>query len=388
MIKIDSRDFHYYQRYGQTVDFPPELIYDNKSADYVQALGDVRCTAITTCEVTTDKTGIAYDIDELYNRIPHDSTGANPKDAIKAGIEHLRVLNGNTVKPWTSYFKAHTGNFDAFDNVRSAITQSQNSIMIWSGWFREWAGQTILPRGITILSYHCYSIEGWKIINGEPMLQIEAWVGYKMYMSRDVFNDLMNKWSSNSAVLADDILTLTRDKNILETIVDAFKNIVLLIQQKNAITMPPIADPQPIPTPTENKNDVLYNLSKSLIGQHLTLNPTIPKEIGCCQAMSFVLKKFGVNIPNGGISGTANMKEWLDANFTKIDAPRRGSIMIAVSGTGSKPEYRGHVFVYGNEASMSNDSTTGLWKAHWLNENAKVYYGNTLGMPLHYYDPK
>lgn len=388
-IKIDSRDFKFHQKFGQTTSFPKELIFDAPSKDFIQPIGDVRCTAITVCEVTTDKTHKQYDIQELFNRIPSDGKGAEPKDALKAGVSYLRVENAGTEKPWVSYWQAHTGEFDAFDNVRSAITLAQNSITMWSPWYDNWANKQILPKGENITNYHMYHIEGWTEIDGVPMMQIEAYVGYKLYMTREVFNDVISKWFSSTAVLSTSEIDEKRKKTIIEAIIDACKNAIvaiqMLIKQQEVL---PIADPTPIEQPMENKNESLYNLSKSLIGQHLTLNPTVPKEVGCAQAMSFVLKKFGCDIPKNGISSTVEMKKWLDINFDKVDAPQRGSVMIAVTGTGSKKEYRGHVFVYGNEASMSNDSSTGLWKAHWFNENAKKYYGGTLGIPLHYYNPR
>ncbi len=388
-IKVDSRNFNFYQKFGQIASFPKELLFDAPDKDYVQSIGDVRCTAITVCEVTTDKTRNKYDIQDIFGRIPTNESGANPKDALKAGIDYVKRIDGQKEKVWASYWQAHTGNFDAFDNIRSAISIAQNSITMWSPWHDNWANKQIIPKGNNVLGYHMYSIEGWTEIDGTTYLQIEAWVGYKLYMSREVLNDVIKNIVSNTAVLSTAEINERRKKTILETIIDAYKNLVilleLLLKQKKVV---PIAEPQILTVTSTDKNFDLYNLSKSYIGKYLTLNPTVPKNVNCCQAMSFVLKSAGYNIPKNGISGTWDMKQWLDKNFVKIDTPKIGSIMIAVSGTGSKPEYRGHVFVYGNEASMSNDSTTGLWKAHWLNKNAKHYYGKTLGMTLHYYDPK
>lgn len=382
---IDSRDFHFYKHAGQTDQFPEELLFDSPRADYLQPIGDTKCTCITVCEVTTDKTGKQYDIDELYSRVPHDNNGADPKNALKSGIDYL-VSNGQKETPWVSYFSAHTGNYDFFDNVRSSITLAENSICVWTPWYDNWR-TSILPKGQNVTNYHMYSIEGWKNVNGQPMLQIEAWVGYKMYMSRDVFNEVMSTWFSGSAVLSDTIIELKRKKTILEMILDTLKNLVISLQLKRAQPVMSIPDPTPVPQLIEDKNEALYELSKSLIGQHLTLNPTVPKELGCCQALSFVLNKFGSPIPKGGISGTASMKEWLDNNFTLIQSPRKGSIVLYVTDTGITGS-RGHVFIQGEYQRMSNDSSTGLWKAHWDIKASQQYYEDTLKMKPCCYDPK
>jgi len=386
-FKVDSRNLNFFQKFGQVTSLPDELIFDSSLADFVQPIGDVMCTAIAVCEITTDKTNKTYDHVELFNRIPSTKEGAEPKQAIKAGIEYLKLLAGGTEKPWSSYWQAHTGRYDAFDNCRSAIGLAQNSIEIWTPWFANWSNKTILPKGENILNYHAYHLEGWKMVNGVPMMQVEMNVGYKVYMTREVFNHALSAWASGTAVMSTSEIDAKREKTILEALIDVYKNIIITLQLLiNQQKVTPIADPTPVPSSTENKNEALYDLSYSLIDKHLTLNPTIDKSVGCAQAVSFVLKKAGYEIPRGGISGTSTLCDWLKLNFTEISSPQKGCVLIFVTGTG-KPGTRGHVFIYGKTHLMSNDSDTGMWNAKWLIANAMHYYGTTLGMKPRYFNP-
>jgi hypothetical protein len=120
------------------------------------------------------------------------------------------------------------------------------------------------------------------------------------------------------------------------------------------------------------------------MGRHLTLDLNIPKEVGCGQAMSYVLKKYGALIPNKGISGTASLYDWLKKNATEISIPRVGCIVIYVTGTGNG-KIPGHVFVNGYRSMMSNSSKTGLWGCDWTIGEAKEYYEEYGGLKAHYF---
>lgn len=113
-----------------------------------------------------------------------------------------------------------------------------------------------------------------------------------------------------------------------------------------------------------NKSQLLYQTSKSLIGQHLTLDESVPKEYGCAEAVSYVLKDFGLNLPEKGIAGTVGMEKWLLINCTEVSTPQAGDIIISVSFTGLAGA-RGHIGIVGYRAIMSNASDTGLWSTYW-----------------------
>ncbi len=90
-------------------------------------------------------------------------------------------------------------------------------------------------------------------------------------------------------------------------------------------TMPPIT-PKTMPTAP----DRVYDVAKSLLGRHLTLNPSVPEEEGCAEACSVVLIKAGYPIPHGGISSVRGLTNWMMQNhFKEVSAPQPGAIICA-----------------------------------------------------------
>lgn len=129
-----------------------------------------------------------------------------------------------------------------------------------------------------------------------------------------------------------------------------------------------------------NASERIYEISKSLLKKRLTLDPSVPKETGCAQCVSYILKECGYAIPKGGISGTYTLYEWLNKNFYKTDTLEKGTIVIAVTGTGNG-KVRGHVWVVldhdGKDWVLaSNSSKTGLLDTDWKYQNAVAYYKN------------
>lgn len=362
----DSRDIRY-DTFGQTSEFPAELIYDTTIQDFLQPIGDVRCTAITICEIARDMNGIEYDIDDLFNRIPNDKNGANPRDVLKECLKGL-LPKGHKDKTivFNSYWQAHTGRYDAFDNVRSAIAISQGTVAMWSPWFREWLGQSILPKGQNILNNHMYQIEGWVLLNGEPHIQIDAWLGTKMYMSRDVFNHVMSFWTSGTAVLSPLTINPVKERTILQTIVDLLKSFIGNYKIRNMN---------------------LKNKAIQLQGKRLTLDTKVPIALGCAQAVSYVLRECGYPIPKGGISGTYSLYEWLRKHFEEVGSIEDGDILISITGTGNGTT-RGHVGVVVGDMVYSNNSTTGKWDNHWTIPKWNEHYLQKGGLRTLLFRPK
>jgi hypothetical protein len=241
-IKIDSRskDYSYARHFGSVAGFDPEYIVDrNDIVDPIQPVGDVRCSCYTTCDIAGDKEDIYYDISDLANRVPLGKDGADPKAVIKETITNgLLPMGGNLrFKPFSSYFQAHTGPYDAFDNMRSALSMAKYPVAIWGAFYQEWLGG-ILEKGKTIGSYHEFECEGWKVIDGITYLQFEAWTGRKYYMNREVFNWYAKQWATDTAVLSDEEVDARRRKTLMETIIDLCKNTIVLLNQLIAQQLP------------------------------------------------------------------------------------------------------------------------------------------------------
>lgn len=373
--KFDIRSLKYFsfqKHYGAVESFEDEFNTDRPLFDDIQPLGDVKCTCYSICDIGEDKEGIVFDIDDLFARIPNNNQGSDPKTAIKESINYGLLKIGDTTerkKPFSSYFTAHIGQYDAFDSVRSTISIAKYPIMAWSPWDSYWGLSTILPKLESYKSYHAFTIEGWTQKYGEPMLIIEAWVGRKLYMNRRTFNDLATYWGFGTAVLCDKIIDEKFQKTFMETIIDLMKNLIILLKAKK----------QPV-----GRIPSLYEVAYGLIGKHCTLNNSVDKSTGCAQAMSYILKKYGALIPNNGISGTYELNEWLKKNATEIKTPDVGSIIIYPTGSGNG-KIRGHVFVCGYRNLMSNSSKTGLWSCDWTLEKAKKYYEEYGGLKPYYY---
>lgn len=150
------------------------------------------------------------------------------------------------------------------------------------------------------------------------------------------------------------------------------------------VTPPEVTIPDPDPKqPVERQMEPstrLYNTAKSFLGEHLTMDNSIPMYLGCAQAVSFVLYTIGYLIPRGGISTVAGLTEWMLANGFKETTEYGVGYVI----TGRKG-VSGHIGVCGKEWIMSNSSYTiaeknlhqGLWEANYRLPGWRISYPQT-----------
>lgn len=236
-LKADSRskDFIFSKHFGNVSEFPTEYIVPTPMQDVVQGIGNVECTCITCCDIAGQKDNVPYDFDELFSRIPHSNLGASPQDALGETVKKGLLPRGLTdyVKDFSSYFSAHQGTMSAFDNIRSALLIAKYPVAIFTNWYDNW-GADVLPVGNRAVSGHMYIIEGWKLINGTEMLQIEAWQGRKHYMPAETLNDALSKFGCGTAVLSTDQIDSIRRKTFREQIIDACQNCIILLLKLKA----------------------------------------------------------------------------------------------------------------------------------------------------------
>lgn len=242
---VDSRDYHAHQHFGQMIPtFEKAVSFDDPNIpEKVQPPGNVQCTCYTTTYIAQNKTKKEYDIDELFSRIPHSTQGADPRDVLKEVIKTgFRIKGTNDYdKPFSSYWRADTGAFDPFDNVRSSMLTVQSPIFIGTFWYREWldlGANAVMPIGKTPLSGHAYADKGWfglatpTNVNGEPMFIIEWWGGYTMYMPRATFNSAMKPTGMQCWVLSTAEIDVKRQKTLIETIKDLMTNLIIALRDK------------------------------------------------------------------------------------------------------------------------------------------------------------
>lgn len=272
----DSRDKHFYQHFGQVIDFPSELDFDTAQVDDVQQIGDVRCTCYTTCDIAEDQENRAFDIQDLWSRIPRSQFGANPRDVLGEAVKNGLLPIGQTtrVKDWHSYWSAISGDKDYFDNARSALMLAKSPIGVATYWCAEWLNVPaygVMPIGKTKMNGHMYSVEGWKTVNGEPMMIVEAWIGRKLYMPRAVFNQALSDYGCSAWVLSTNEIDEKIKLNILQKIKDVCINAIILLKQLLVVKSAPVQNPIP-PEPQQVYNEVKEQLmdKKDLLTEFCT----------------------------------------------------------------------------------------------------------------------
>lgn len=179
------------------------------------------------------------------------------------------------------------------------------------------------------------------------------------------------------------ILTMWSDfwKKTIEIVAFIFTN-----KNDAAVTDPIVPTPVILnPTPPLTMPEILYDTAKGLLGKHLTLNSSVPPEVGCAEAVSTVLLRAGITgVPVMGIASTAVMATWFanSKQFEEIMSPEEGAVIVSPTGSGNGT-VRGHVGIIGrfdlqyrgDWGIMSNDSQTGLFLELWNYVNWNKYYG-------------
>lgn len=130
----------------------------------------------------------------------------------------------------------------------------------------------------------------------------------------------------------------------------------------------------------------LYDTAKSLLAQHLTLDPAVPPELGCAEAISVVLYKSGIPVPTKGFPGTVGLYEYVKASpsFKLIPIPEPGALLISIT----KGDNHGHTGIFGklglqfpgDYGILSNNSDNGLFQEKWSWMAWQKHYEKSLGL--------
>lgn len=147
--------------------------------------------------------------------------------------------------------------------------------------------------------------------------------------------------------------------------------------------------------PVATGDPELYTLAKAALGTPITLDQTVPFDVRCAEATSYLLWKLGCPIPAKGIAGTAALEAWVIASglFTKRTAPGVGFLIFSSTGTGNG-SVEGHtgVMAYfnlqfkGDWGIMSNNSNNGIYSEVWSLDAWKANYVVKGGLELNYYE--
>lgn len=236
-LRIDSRDLiHSRHFYGDTNDIPNSCNFDDNSTNEIEAQDGEDCTAISDCSVAHDQTKVVYDINDLWNQVPNNSNGVDPRVTLGIMISQGLLPIGQTVrdKRWQSYFIGHKGQFTPSVNLQNTMTIAQSSITICTPWYQNFDVMTknsIMPQGDTHITNHDWKITGWTEINDVTMFICKAWQGFVFYCPFNVFDWLMGQTGSTTYMPATAQIMAIRQRSIIEWILDAVQNCLLLIKE-------------------------------------------------------------------------------------------------------------------------------------------------------------
>lgn len=147
---------------------------------------------------------------------------------------------------------------------------------------------------------------------------------------------------------------------------------------------------QALALPSNSMQDTIYQTLKANIGKHCTLDDTVPPDVGCAEAVSFILRAAGIPVPSKGIAGTYALLQYAlqhPEHFVEIYIPEESVLLISATGTGNGKLSNGHTAffgIFGKQFSgdwglVSNDSQTGLLLEHWSWKAWNTYYTQYAG---------
>lgn len=132
----------------------------------------------------------------------------------------------------------------------------------------------------------------------------------------------------------------------------------------------------------------IYTAAAKCYEKHITLDPSVPFDLGCAEAVSYVLKVSGIVFPTEGIAGTAALYTWLQQHFILVVNPLPGDVVISPTGFSSKNSPHGHTGIVAKYGILSNDSDTGLFLEKYTIASWHQYFGVTEGFPVFYFRSK
>lgn len=139
----------------------------------------------------------------------------------------------------------------------------------------------------------------------------------------------------------------------------------------------------------------IYDKAKSCIGQDISLDQTIPNDVQCAEAVSYILKACQYDIPRKGIAGTGTLYAWLHNNplfketrdFNQMEIPKYGSIIISPAGTSKIGYPHGHTGIVAKYGVLSNDSDTGLFLEKYTLKTWMQFFGEVRGLETYFFEP-
>lgn len=231
-LRQDSRDLHIADYFGSLDAIPDEMEFDRGLTNPVESSDEVDCTAISGTDVATDQTGTKYSVSDLWSLTPKTNLGADPRDSMAVIVEQgLQPINGGPRDTrWINYMRADGDSGDYYVNTQSSMMLTNSSTTIASNFYLEWRNigpNGILPEGKTRITGHDYKISGWK----DGMFHVKHWLGYFVWMPKEVFNTEMNKSGTTALIPTTREAEVQRRKKFYQSIQDGIVNAWLKLKE-------------------------------------------------------------------------------------------------------------------------------------------------------------
>lgn len=127
---------------------------------------------------------------------------------------------------------------------------------------------------------------------------------------------------------------------------------------------------------SKTRMNEIYNVAAANLGRHLTLNNSVSEEVGCAEALSWILLNAGFNIPAGGIANVNGLIDWMLQNgFEELHAPITGAIIAAHNPDRNNPNFA-HIGVCLKTGIGSNTSANGLFQENYSYQGWNNYFGS------------
>lgn len=138
-------------------------------------------------------------------------------------------------------------------------------------------------------------------------------------------------------------------------------------------------------------SDRLYAEAVRALSTDPTPYDTIDDDVACVDSVTALIRRIDPNFPR--LSSTVQLFNTLQKRARMLSAPKKGCLVLSVTGTGNGRVANGHVGVVGARISgdgtlwiMSNNSFTGLWSVTHTVKTWNRYYNALGGMETYYFE--
>lgn len=131
----------------------------------------------------------------------------------------------------------------------------------------------------------------------------------------------------------------------------------------------------------------IYSLASEIVRnpRRLTLNYDVPEEVGCAEAVSWILRNCDFPIPHGGIQSVNGLIDWMLQNgFEEVHQAVPGAIITAHQKDPADPNYA-HTGVCLHYGIGSNNSSNGLFQENYSYQGWEAAFGKHGSVTRYFY---